>query len=143
MTKLKPEDWPAPVALALPMPGDFCCVPISGGVNGIALSLGITLGQYLDGDRFQFYDHAEVFIGQPDDAGPHGYTMSAYPDGRGLRALPCPPQQVPGSLWSSGIIDLNAAQRYGITQWCLAHAEVKYSFLDYAALTAQDRKSVV
>lgn len=125
-----------PICLAPPAPGDFCCVPISGRVGW-----GIQLGQWLDGDKWQPYDHAEIFVGQADQAGPYGYTVSAYPDngkdGRtGRRPLPCPPAQLPGSLWSSGIITLTDAERSAITGWAMEHQGVGYSFLDYAALTA-------
>lgn len=127
---MKREKWPAPVAVAEPQPGDFCCVPISG-----AVGLGITIGQWLDGDRFQFYDHAEIYVGQPDADGPYGYTISAYPGVRtGRFALPCPAAELPGSLWSSGLISLTPAQRDGIVAWATAHQDVHYSFLDYGAL---------
>lgn len=125
----KREDWPAPIVMAAPQPGDFVCVPISGPVG-----LGITIGQWLDGDRFQFYDHTEIYIGQADEAGPNGYTVSMYPGGHGKRALPVPPAQLPGSLWSSGLIPLTPAQREGIVAWALAHQNISYSFLDYGAL---------
>lgn len=121
--------WPAPVVLAQPRPGDFCCVPVSGPAG-----LGITVGQWLDGDRFNFYNHAEIYVGQADAAGPYGYTVSTYPRGSGKRALPCQPARLPGSLWSSGLIDLAGTQRVDITAWALAHQDVRYSFADYGAL---------
>jgi hypothetical protein len=98
------------------------------------VGLGITVGQWLDGDAFQFYDHTEIYIGKADAAGPYGYTVSAYPDGHGKRPLPCPSWQLPGSLWSSGLVDLTGAQRTGITAWAMAHQDTTYSFLDYGAL---------
>lgn len=122
-------DWPAPVVVSQPRPGDFCCVPISGPVG-----VGVTIGQWLDGDRFQFYDHTEIYVGRADAAGPHGYTVSTYPSGQGKKALPCQPAVLPGSLWSSGLIDLTGTQRAGITEWALAHQDVGYGFLDYGAL---------
>ena len=99
----------APVCLATPEPGDFCCIPVSGGF-GTAIEAGQFLAELLQGQPayLRAYDHAEVYVGQPDEAGPHGYTCSAYPDngsadGRtGKRPLPCPPAQVPGSIWSFG-----------------------------------------
>lgn len=121
--------WPAPVALAKPRLGDFCCVPISGSVG-----LGIEAGQWLDGDRFQPYDHAEIFVEQADSAGQFGYTVSTYPNGHGKRALPCEPALVPGSLWSSGLWDLTGTQRTGIVAWALEYQDVTYSFADYGAL---------
>lgn len=84
----------------------------------------------------QNYEHAEVYIGMPDAAGPYGYTCSTYPNRKGKRPLPCPPDQVPGAIWSSGVIPLTPAQRTGIVSWCLAHTDVPYSSLDYVALVA-------
>jgi hypothetical protein len=83
------------------------------------------------------YDHAEVYAGQADEAGPYGYTYSAYPsnDSGGLtgkRALLCPPE-VPGAIWSSGIIKLTT-QRLGIVAWCELHPDVSYSWPDYGAI---------
>jgi hypothetical protein len=115
--------------MAQPRPGDFVCVPVSGPVG-----FGITVGQFLDGDRFQFYDHTEIYVGRADAAGPYGYTVSTYPSGPGKRALPCAPASLPGSLWSSGLVDLTGTQRTGITQWALDHQDVRYSFADYGAL---------
>jgi hypothetical protein len=117
------------VVLETPQPGDFCCVPISGRVG-----FAIEAAQWLDGDRFQPYDHTEIYIGQPDDKAIYGYTVSAYPDGQGKRALPVPPSALPGALWSSGLIPLTPAQRVGIVAWCQEHEDVRYSWLDYAAL---------
>jgi len=125
----KPVALRRPVALAAPQPGDFCCVPIAGRVG-----LGIEIAQFLAGDKFQPYEHAQVFVGQADAGGPHGYTVSAYPDRRGRRPLPCEPAELPGSLWSSGILPLTDAQRQGIIAWCMRHTQVTYSFLDYLAL---------
>jgi hypothetical protein len=119
----------APVVLAPPEAGDFYCVPISGKVG-----LGVQIGQWLAGDRFQPYDHAAIYAGQPDKAGPHGYSISAYPDHRDRLPLPCPPAELPGSLWSSGLIALTPVQRQAILRWADLHKTVSYSFLDYAAL---------
>lgn len=123
-----------PVVMAPPAPGDFCCVPVSGWTG-----FGIELGQWLGGDKFQAYDHAEIFVGQADAAGPHGYTVSAYPDNgkkgkTGRRPLPCDPAQLPGSLWSSGLIALTGPERSAILGWAMDHADVRYSFADYGAL---------
>jgi hypothetical protein len=122
--------WPEPVALVPPQPGDFCCVPISGDVG-----LAIEAGQWLAGDRFQPYDHAEVYIGgDSHPAAPYGWTVSAYPDGQGLKPLPCPPGELPGSLWSAGLIVLTPGQRQAICAWAAAHEDIAYSFADYGAL---------
>lgn len=104
-------------------------MPVGGDVG-----FGIEVGQWLDGDKFQPYEHAEFYVGMPDQAGPHGYTISAYPGGARRVALPCPPAQLPGSLWSSGLVELTPLQRSGIVAWAHAHVGTPYSFLDYAAL---------
>ena len=109
-------------------------MPVPGGFG-----TGIEIGQFLAGDRFQPYDHAEIYIGQPDKDGPNGYTCSAYPNNTdpgctGRHVLPYPPAKLPGSIWSSGIITLTPAQRAGILGWCEAHPRVPYSWADYGAL---------
>lgn len=138
MTK---QTWLAPICLAEPQPGDFCCLPVSGNMG-----LGIEAGQFMAetlqhvrGAKLQPYDHAEVYVGQADKAWPHGYTYSAYPNDdtggfTGKRPLPGPAGTQPGSLWSSGIITLTPAQRSGIIGWCAAHPCVTYSWPDYAAI---------
>lgn len=110
------------------------------------MGLGIEVGEYLAeslehvrGAKLQPYDHAEVYAGQPDEHGPHGYTYSAYPDNgtngkTGKRPLPCPAAELPGSIWSSGIISLTPLQRAGIIGWCEAHPCVSYSWPDYGAI---------
>ena len=80
-------------------------------------------------------------MARPDEAGPHGYTCSAYPDNgtggkTGKRPLPCPPAQLPSSIWSSGIIELTTSQRDGTVAWCEAHPCVTYSWPDYGAIAA-------
>lgn len=131
----------APICVAAPQPGDFCCIPVPGG-----LGLGIEIGEFLAA-RLQHqpaelrpYDHAEIYAGQADAAGPYGYTYSAYPRryaaGNGKRPLPCPAAQLPGAIWSSGLITLTPAQRSGIIAWCEAHPDVRYAFADYAEIAA-------
>jgi hypothetical protein len=117
--------------LQAPEPGDFCCVPVHGGVGW-----AIEFLQWLDGSRFQPYDHTEIYIGQPDESAPYGYTVSTYPRGHGKVALPCPASALPGALWSSGIISLTPAQRAGVVAWAVEHEGTGYSWLDYAALVA-------
>lgn len=122
-------------------PGDFTVCPISGDVGR-----GIEIGQWLlalaDGwprtrvRAMRPYDHAEIYIGQPDADGPHGYTIGAYPGGARKVALPCPPAELPGSIWSSGLIPLTAAQRTAIVAWAIDHIGTPYSFIDYLAIAA-------
>lgn len=121
----------AAILKGTPQPGDFICVPIAGQVGKL-----IEVGQFLAGQKFQPYEHAEVYIGQADANGPYGYTVSAYPDRQGKQALPCAPQDYAGSLWSSGLISLSAAQRASIVNYAVAHEHIGYSALDYFALAA-------
>lgn len=114
-----------------PRPGDFALVSVHGRVGVL-----ISFGEWLDGDGFSHFDHAEVYVGQPDDAGPYGYTVSAYPDGDGRKPLPCPAADLPGALWSTGIIALTQDDRDAIVAWCLANEHVRYGWLDYLALAA-------
>lgn len=117
--------------MGAPEPGDFVLIPVHGQVGTL-----ISIGEWLNGDGFSHYDHAEVYIGQPDDTAPFGYTVSAYPDGNGRKPLPCSAADLPGALWSTGIIALTRAERNLIVSWCLEHQHVTYGWLDYLALAA-------
>lgn len=127
-------------------PGDFAIVPIAGNV-GAGIEFGQWLLALLHGwprakvRQMRPYDHAEIYIGQPDEDGPHGYTIGAYPGNdkpghSGRRALPCPPEQLPGALWSSGLIPLTQPQRDGIVAWAVAHEHTPYSVIGYLAIAA-------
>lgn len=138
---------------AIPQPGDFCCVPVSGPVGRL-----IRAGERLNGSKFSEYQHAEIFMGRmlpasavissglvtgvpgggtrPDDliTRPHGWTFSAYPGGARLTELACPPEELPGALWSSGSITLTQLQRDLICAAALRQTGTPYSWLDYWAL---------
>lgn len=117
-------------------PGDFVVVPVEGDV-GYAIEGAQWLERLIEERKLKTplkYEHAEVYVGMADAAGPHGYTYSAYPDRQGKKALAQPPEQMSGAIWSSGIIQLTPAQRTAIVAWCEAHPNVKYSDLDYFAL---------
>ena len=123
-----------PVCLADPKPGDFCCTPAGG-----ELGKAILVAQRLAGNHNPQYEHAEVYVGQADARGPHGYTYSAYPDNddpakTGKRPLAGPARTMPGFIWSSGIIELSDMQRDGVLAWCATHDDVKYSWEDYGAI---------
>lgn len=120
----------------LPEPGDFACVHTAGDTGML-----ITIGEYLnrDGSRASYFDHAEIYIGQPDSAAPYGYTMGAYPGG--ARLVPLSQSQVadsisPGHLWSTGKITLTGEQRQRIVALALACQGIGYSWADYLALAA-------
>jgi hypothetical protein len=117
-------------------PGDFCVIPM-GGRNGVLVDWAQWAQQLIEQRHAQKhgvllpqkYGHAEIWIGD-------GLTASAYPNRNGIRTLGYPPEQLQDALWSSGLIDLTTQQRDGIVQWCYEHAHVRYSALDYTALTA-------
>lgn len=111
--------------------GDFACVPIHGPVGTL-----ISIGEWMNGTGFSHYDHAEIYVGNPDKNAPYGYTISAYPGGAKPKALPCPPEELPGSLWSSGKIELTDHQRTNIVWWAYHMVGTDYSGLDYIALAA-------
>lgn len=125
-------------------PGDFCCVPVSGEAGEL-----IRLGEQLNGTGFTQYQHAEIYAGSliPEAAGtfemlirrsgaPYGWTFSAYPGGARLKPLPCPPEELPGALWSSGAFELTGTQRRKIITAALKYEGIPYSWLDYVALAA-------
>lgn len=111
------------------LPGDFCCVPISGEIG-----LLISFGEWLNGDGFGDYDHAEIYIGEPDELAPYGYTIGAYPGGAAKIPLICPPEKLPHALWSTGAFDLTDDDRTAIVSNAKKMLKVPYSVLDYIAL---------
>jgi hypothetical protein len=113
------------------LPGDFCCIPIHGPVGTL-----VSVGEWLDGTGFSHYDHAEIYVGNPDKNGPYGYTISAYFEGAHPVPCPCPPEEMPGALWSSGKIELTDQQRKSIVWWAYHMVGTDYSGLDYLALAA-------
>jgi hypothetical protein len=108
----------------VPQPGDFAVVPVHGTVGKL-----IGIGEHLNGDEFDIWQHAFVYIG--------GMRIEAEPGG--ARSRPTDPQsfKAPGSvLWSSGVIPLTAAQRARICRAARGYLGVPYSGLDYFALAA-------
>jgi hypothetical protein len=131
---------------AVVQPGDFCCVPVSG--QGGRL---IRVGEWLNGNAFSQYQHAELYVGTSDEVlaycsppyniritipqpAQFGWVMSAAPGGAKLRPLPCQPAEMPGALWSSGAIALTASQRTDIVTAALSFQGVPYAWDDYFAL---------
>lgn len=122
--------------LAPPQPGDFAALPMAP-PGGLAIEGAQWLEQLVETHKLllpQHYEHAEIYVGMPDAAGPYGYSYSTYPNRMGKRALPIPPAEMPGALWSSGLVNLTVPQRRYIVAWCEARPAVPYSSLDYAAL---------
>lgn len=112
------------------LPGDFACLPISGATGKL-----ISIGEWLNGDGFGDYDHAEIYVGMKDPNAPYGYTMGAYPGGARLVPLPAPDRQRDW-LWSSGHFGLTPQQRDAIVASALACRGIGYSAADYFALAA-------
>jgi hypothetical protein len=110
----------------MPLPGDYACLPIGGPAGKL-----ISLGEWLDGDGFGDYDHAEIYVGMQDAASPSGYTMGAYPGG--ARLVPFTPGGK-GWLWSH--FDLTQEQRDKIVAAALSCKGIPYSAADYFALAA-------
>jgi hypothetical protein len=111
--------------------GDFCLVPISGTVGKL-----IEFGQWLDGDGFTDYDHAEIYIGQESPEAPYGLTFAAYPDGAKTVPLPCLPERLPNALWSTDHFDIPAETRAAIVTNALALKGTPYSAFEYFLLAA-------
>lgn len=115
-----------------PLPGDFCVRSMGGDAGKL-----ISLGEFLNGNGFSEYDHAEIFVGLPDSHAPYGYTMGAYPGGAHL--VPLAYDQLNdgnGFLWSTGKIPLTDIQRAAIVKNALACQGIGYGWLDYFALAA-------
>jgi hypothetical protein len=114
------------------LPGDFACCPISGDTGKL-----VSFGEWMNGDGFSEYDHAEIYVGLPDANGRFGYTMSAYPGG--ARLVPLRENQLEdgsGFLWSAGKIPLTSDQRNMIVFNAMACKGIPYSAADYFALAA-------
>jgi cell wall-associated NlpC family hydrolase len=111
--------------MANPLPGDFACVPIAGGVGRL-----IRYAQWLDGTGRGDYQHAFIYMG-------NSQIIEAAPGGARRRDLGIAPRDVRGALWSSGIISLTDKQRDMVCLWAEGYLGTPYSFLDYWALTAR------
>jgi hypothetical protein len=113
-------------------PGDFAVIPM-GGESGKL----IEFGEFLNGDGFGNYEHAEIYVGNPAGSPtvPNGYTMGAYPGGAKLVPLPDEKYQ-DGWLWSTDRIPLTGPERLEIVNAALACKGIPYSAADYFALAA-------
>lgn len=116
-----------------PLPGDFACRNMGG--EGGKL---ITIGEWLDGDGFSIYDHAEIYVGMADSHTPWGYSMGAYPGGARLSPIQLESQLGDGDgwLWSTGKVWLTTDQRQAVVRNALACQGIPYSWLDYFAIAA-------
>jgi len=118
-----------------PQAGDFACVHTRGNTGTL-----ITVAEYMNGSASSWYDHACVYVGQPDKNAPYGYVMGAQP--RGARLSPLRHAQVTGEdrnwIWSTGrIAAMTDAQYQLIIRNALACKGIGYSAADYFALAAR------
>lgn len=111
------------VIVAVPLPGDFACVPMDGPGWGL-IGLGERLYVPKAARAMSRYRHAYVYVGG-------GMVVQAEPGGAVL-ALRHDPQ----ALWSTGKIPLTQEQRDSICAAARGYVGVDYSFLDYWAMAA-------
>lgn len=105
-----------------PSPGDFFLAPIPGRVGA-----AIRFGQFLNGEGFLPWQHAGILL-------ENGETMEAMPGGAIIGQIN---RWKPEELkWSTGLVDLTAAQRSDIVHYARTREGVPYSFIDYAAVAA-------
>lgn len=107
--------------LVVASPGDFACLRISGDVGEM-----IRIGQWMCGDGFHNYEHAEVKVNETQ-------TLGAYPGGAALVTLP---EDQSSWLWSTGVIRLTDTQRAKIVETALSLEGTPYSAVDYFAIAA-------
>jgi hypothetical protein len=119
-------------------PGDFAALPLAVAPVGAVVSFLEWLADLgKRGDKLPTsYQHAVVYIGEVGPDAPYGKTASVYPGGNGIHVLTCPPDQIRGAIWSSGVISLTGAQRAAVVSWAIGHADATYSALEYVALVA-------
>lgn len=106
---------------AVPAPGMIGLTSISGDVGR-----AIELGEWLNGEGFQIWEHAFVLL-------PGGMILEAEPGG--ARIVPIHYDTV---YWCSGIYKLLTLPvlESRVTATAQPFKGIKYSFLDYAALSA-------
>lgn len=105
-----------------PLPGDFGLTQISGDVGKI-----IRFGQWLNGDGFEDFEHAFVYIGG-------GQIIEAEPGG--ARSRNVSEYAAANVCWSTGHYTLTSAQRSAICLRATQFIGTPYSVLDYFALAA-------
>jgi cell wall-associated NlpC family hydrolase len=114
-------------------PGDFFLVSFDGKNPNITdpnkwLSHGglIRLGQWANGDGFDQYEHAAIYLGnnQIVEASNSGTILTSYHYTRN------------DTMWSSGLISLSDPQRAAVVKAAHGYVGTPYSWPDYAALAA-------
>lgn len=112
-------------ALAAANPGDIGVTSISGDVGKL-----ITIGEWLNGNKDDKYDHAFIYVGngqvveaEPGKQGAWLGNVSAYMDGRPL-------------AFSTGKLNIDTVVSQTIVKLALELVGTPYSFLDYLAIAA-------
>ena len=116
--------------------GDFCCLPVNGDAGAL-----IRLGEWLNGSKFTQYQHAAIWLAPgspnaPTGSAPNGWLFAAHPNGATYTTCPAQPENLPGALWSSGVIAVTDVQRALIEAACAGMRGTPYGWVDYAALAA-------
>ena len=104
-----------------PRQGDFGLVKING-----AAGRAIRFGQWLNGDGFDNYEHAFLYLGE-------GLIVEAEPGTGGARIVELTYTDI---RWSTGIVDLTDKERNRIAIAGFTFEGVRYSAMDYFALAA-------
>jgi cell wall-associated NlpC family hydrolase len=111
--------------LTVASPGDIGVTSISGGVGKL-----ITIGEWLNGNKDDKYDHAFIYVGngqvveaEPGKQGAWLGDVSNYMDGRPL-------------AFSTGKLSMDAAVNQKIVEIALSLVGTPYSFIDYFAIAA-------
>jgi hypothetical protein len=113
----------------------------------------VRIGQWANGNGFQDYQHVLGYAGYfhktPEPGLRNGkpvpmvgtgaghYVIEAMPGGARLRRLDGRPENIPGSLWSSGKIEVTPQERDRIWQAAWGYLGTPYSALDYFALATK------
>jgi hypothetical protein len=103
-------------------PGDFAVVSAGGDVGRAIRAL-----QWANGDGYEDYEHALIYIG-----GPEHLILEAAPGGSRIR--PMSPRA--HAMWSTGVVDIPDASRARVPFIAPQFEHIPYSALDYGALTA-------
>jgi cell wall-associated NlpC family hydrolase len=109
--------------LTVANPGDIGVTSISGDVGKL-----ISIGEWLNGDKNDKYDHAFIYIGngqvvEAEVGGARVGNVSAYMDGRPL-------------AFSTGKLDVPVEMSFKIVKIALSLVGTPYSFLDYFSIAA-------
>jgi hypothetical protein len=102
------------------LPGDFAVCSVGGNAGKL-----ISIGEWLAGDAFGPWDHAFIYLGGDK-------VLQAEPGGSKIAPL----GKYGHIRWSTGKIQLTAAQRAGVPELAARMTGIPYSALDYFALAA-------